>query len=66
MWLIFQGIELSTPHYDALLIGWAAQDLQKGVRFYGGDSQYSQAAAEARSRLATTYEWSIKDGGKVP
>ena len=37
---MFQGAALSSENYDALLAGWAAQSLQTGVNFHGGNSQY--------------------------
>ena len=35
---MFQSVTLSTPNYDALLIGWAAQQVQNDVAFDGGYS----------------------------
>jgi len=55
---------LSTENYDALLIGWSTQDVQPGVSFGAGTSQYSAAAVDARALLAQS--WTITDGGPVP
>jgi len=55
---------LSTENYDALLIGWSAQNVQPDVIFGAGTSQYSAAAADARALLAQS--WAITDGGPVP
>ncbi|MHA2503151.1 MAG: BspA family leucine-rich repeat surface protein [Candidatus Kariarchaeaceae archaeon] len=59
---MFTGVTLSTENYDALLIGWSEQELQEGVIFDGGDSQYSSAGQEARDYIVATYNWQISDG----
>jgi len=57
---------LSVPNYDALLIGWAAQNLNSGLSFDGGDSQYSCAALEAHNILTgAPNNWNITDAGYV-
>jgi surface protein len=59
------AVTLSTANYDALLIGWAAQAVNTGVVFSGGNSKYSAgAAATARGTLVTA-GWTITDGGPV-
>ena len=64
---MFDNVTLSTSSYDALLIGWEAQDVQSGVHFDGGSSKYSPGpAAEARQRLIDEHGWVIQDGGEVP
>ncbi len=68
---MFAGVTLSPTNYDALLVGWDAQDLQTGVRFGGGDSRYSSDAAHtARANMKATTanggdNWIITDGGRV-
>jgi surface protein len=65
---MFHGCTLSTANYDSLLIGWAAQSVQSGVTFSGGNSTYSAApsdAATARDHLVTVHGWSITDGGSI-
>jgi surface protein len=62
---MLMGAELSPPNYDALLIGWSRQDVQPGVPFTAGASQYTPAAAEARQRLTGEHEWQVTDGGPV-
>ena len=59
------GVTLSTPNYDATLVGWAAQTprLNQSVGF--GNSQYTYEAASARQTLIDTYGWTITDGGQV-
>ena len=61
---MFQGATLSSENYDALLAGWAAQSLQTGVNFHGGNSQYC-ATDEHHNTLTQTYGWSITDGGPL-
>ena len=61
---MFSNVQLSTPNYDALLIGWDAQNLQTGVPFSGGNSTYCAGAA-ARENMINAYGWSITDGGKA-
>ncbi len=67
---MFQSVTLSTPNYDALLIGWAAQQVQNDVAFDGGYSHYSgvlddvtSAADDARQSLIDDHGWLISDGG---
>ena len=64
-------VALSPANYDALLVGWNGQDLQKGVVFHGGDStKYSSDAAHtARANMTNTVanggdNWTITDGGR--
>jgi len=59
---MLSGTPLSTANYDALLTGWAAQDLQSGVDFSWGNSQYCTGKS-ARAVLTSTYGWYITDGG---
>ncbi|NCC99614.1 MAG: T9SS type A sorting domain-containing protein [Bacteroidia bacterium] len=62
---MFGEVTLSTANYDALLTGWAAQTVQSGVTFSGGNSKYSAgAAATARGVLTDSpNNWTITDGG---
>ena len=63
---MFLSVTLSTPNYDALLIGWnSLPSLQSNVNFNAGGSKYTAggAAETARTSLATTYSWTITDGG---
>ncbi|MEL6638461.1 MAG: BspA family leucine-rich repeat surface protein [Bacteroidota bacterium] len=59
---MFNQSELSTPHYDSLLIGWAARDLRDSVDFHAGTSRYC-AAWEARAHLLADHGWLITDRG---
>jgi hypothetical protein len=57
---------IDTTTYDALLIGWASQNLQSNVALNMGGSRYSSgAAATARQTLVNTYSWTITDGGQI-
>ena len=58
---MFNYITLSTANYDAILIAWAAQDVQNDVVFHGGGSKYSAAAASAHQSLIDK-GWKITDG----
>jgi hypothetical protein len=60
---MFRGTTLSTQNYDALLIGWNAQNLQSGVPFHGGNSTYCNGET-ARANMISLDGWSITDGGK--
>ncbi len=60
---MFRNAALSTANYDALLMGWDAQALQRGVWFDGGASTYCNGEA-ARADMISTHGWSIIDGGK--
>jgi surface protein len=60
---MFNGVTLSTANYDALLIGWDAQDLQPGVTFSGGNSTFCAGESE-RAHMISSDGWTITDGGK--
>ena len=62
---MFSGTHMSTANYDALLIGWASQNLQSHCEFQAGDATYSADAADARETLSREYNWEIFDGGMV-
>ena len=59
---------LSTPNYDALLIGWDAQGAMSysgTVRF--GSSQYTSGGAAEAARTSLIAKWGgITDGGAAP
>ncbi len=59
---MFVGVKLSTVNYDALLIGWDAQNLNPNVSFHGGNSKYC-AGAVARANMLNSDNWSIIDAG---
>ena len=64
---MFEDATLSTANYDALLLGWSKLTLRRSVTpfpFHGGSSKYCLgAAAEARNKLTSMYNWNITDGG---
>lgn len=58
------GVTLSTPNYDALLVGWEAQVEQPNVIFHAGNSKYTGGGAAAAARAALVANgWTITDGG---
>ncbi|MCL6296748.1 BspA family leucine-rich repeat surface protein, partial [Jejuia spongiicola] len=69
---MFTGVTLSTPNYDATLIGWhtdssggandGIDDVPYNINFNGGSSQYCSAIF-ARNSLDTSFNWTITDGG---
>ena len=62
---MFTKTALSSTNYDKLLIGWAAQNLQRGKTFDVGATRYcSDAALDARSRMTSRDGWTINDGGR--
>ena len=60
---MFFDVTLSTANYDALLIGWDAQDLQPDVIFSGGNSTYCDGE-NARQNMIDLDGWTITDGGR--
>jgi surface protein len=64
---MFTSAALSTANYDALLVGWEAQNVKDDVPFNGGGSKYTlgSAAEAARQRLITDHNWTIVDGGGI-
>ena len=62
-----QGDTLSTANYDALLVGWSAQDAVNEIAIHFGSSTYTGgeegAGGLAREDLIAVDEWSITDGG---
>jgi surface protein len=54
----------TTTNYDALLNSWANKELQTGIEFYGGISQYSASSLSARNSLINDKGWTIYDGGQ--
>ncbi len=61
---MFNGVALSNENYDSLLNGWSTQQLQNGVSFSGGNSQYCQGEGP-RQKLIDDFGWTITDGGKT-
>jgi len=61
---MFSRVTLSHQNYDALLIGWNAQNLFPNESFGGGNSQYCSVDAEnARQNMIDSDGWTISDGG---
>ena len=62
---MFLNGSLTTAIYDALLIGWAAQNVNSNVPFHAGITTYTAGgeAEAARDTLTDTYNWTITDSG---
>ncbi|SKB44628.1 BspA family leucine-rich repeat surface protein [Maribacter arcticus] len=65
---MFTGVTLSPENYDKILNGWSTLDagetqIPTGITFSGGNSVYCYGET-GRNELATTYGWTITDGGK--
>lgn len=58
-----EGGKLSTENYDALLTVWEKLDLQDGLTFDAGQSQYTSDAESARQAIIEDDNWTINDGG---
>ncbi|MCK5450105.1 DUF285 domain-containing protein [Candidatus Pacearchaeota archaeon] len=68
MTYMFAEVNLSTPNYNSLLIGWAGltPNLKNGVTFYGANLKYSSVATSARNdTLIGDHSWLIYDGGYI-
>ncbi|WP_310559637.1 BspA family leucine-rich repeat surface protein [Flavobacterium sp.] len=61
---LFYDVTLSVANYDALLIGWDAQNLKLNATFDGGKSKYCAGAA-ARANMIAKDGWLITDGGSA-
>jgi surface protein len=61
---MFSGGGLSQDNYDSTLIRWSTQQLENGVTFDGGNSEFCAAEA-ARQKLIDDFGWTITDGGKA-
>jgi surface protein len=60
---MFTGVKLSTVNYDALLIGWDAQELLSNVALNAGLSKYC-SGEYARMHMISADNWQISDGGR--
>ena len=61
---MFKNVTLPESVYDAILISFAGQNVQNGVKFSGGLSQFCNAGAQsARTTLINNFNWDITDGG---
>ncbi len=63
---MFRSAALSTANYDGLLAGWSSQNLESGVSFDAGSTQYSSSSQAARDVLTNTHGWIVADGGVAP
>ena len=60
---MFYGVTLSTANYDAILTAWSKVTPKNSVNFSGGNSKFCRSEVD-RTKLKTTFGWSISDGGK--
>ncbi|WP_444995089.1 BspA family leucine-rich repeat surface protein [Aliikangiella sp. IMCC44359] len=60
---MFLSSALSTANYDALLLGWSTQEVNRNVTFSAGNSTYSSSSQSAKDTLTETFNWTITDGG---
>jgi surface protein len=61
---MFLGVNLSTPNYNALLVGWEDNDHLDDVIFHGGTSKYTYPSSASIARAALEGDgWDITDGG---
>ena len=58
------GTNISTDHYDALLISWSHLPVSSGVTFGVGVAQYCTAANQRSILVEVPYSWTINDGGQ--
>ncbi len=60
---MFSYTSLSSVNYDAIINGWATQQVQNNVVLGAAAIQYTPEAEAARQGLIDNYEWSFLDGG---
>lgn len=60
-----QSVTISTTNYDALLNGWASQNVPNSISFHAGSSKYSSNGLASRTHLTGTHLWTITDGGSI-
>lgn len=65
--LIFGNCPLSVANYDALLIGWEAQNVNNNLNLNANISKYTGggAAEAARTALINDHTWTFTDSGSV-
>lgn len=61
---MFNNNTLAIENYDALLNGWAAQDVQTGINF-SADAQFSELAQTSHDVLTDAFGWEIEDNGLI-
>jgi hypothetical protein len=59
----FEYNRLRTPAYSVVLDSLAAQNINTGIIFHGGYSQYLSSVADERLTLTSDRSWTITDGG---
>ncbi|MFA5485244.1 MAG: BspA family leucine-rich repeat surface protein [Candidatus Pacearchaeota archaeon] len=62
----FAATGIPTELYDKLLIGWGYQELQEGIVWDLGNTDYTKGNPEnARNNIITKYGWTINDGEAI-
>jgi surface protein len=56
------GTSLTTSNYDSILLSWSQLDVETGVVFGVGNTDYTAQAKDARETLIEVYDWRIYDG----
>jgi len=57
-----KGVTLSVENYDNILIKWSNLNLQNGLFFDAGNSNYCDSDS-SRQNIIDNYNWTIVDGG---
>lgn len=60
---MFTNSGLSTENYDAILEGWASQEVNNDIQLGAGNINYCKSA-DARQTLIDDHNWNITDEGK--
>jgi PKD repeat protein len=60
----FEGSTIPTSTYSTILIDLAANNINTGVTFDGGNSKYYSSAVSSRATLTGPKTWTITDGGE--
>jgi hypothetical protein len=60
---MFAAVSLDKVSYSEILVLFADQNVQNGVEFDGGWSQYTNSGKTARDKLTDDHNWTIHDDG---
>jgi hypothetical protein len=61
----FNGVKLTSNSYSAILASLCATNINTGVIFHGGNSNFTPAGSAARLVLTNSRGWTITDGGSA-
>ncbi|MEO1021513.1 MAG: BspA family leucine-rich repeat surface protein [Bacteroidota bacterium] len=62
---MLNGSGLSVANYDALLIGWAGQEVQQGISFGAGGLSFCEGEEARNQLISSPNNWRITDEGKA-